>query len=73
MGVARRLLAGAERVTAMLFLPRDRTFFDLFDRAADNMVHTAEMFLEMLRNMEIREQFAAKIREAEHTDRKSVV
>jgi predicted phosphate transport protein (TIGR00153 family) len=51
----------------MLFLPRDKTFFDLFDRAAENMVHTAEMFLEMLRNMEIREQFADKIREAEHT------
>jgi uncharacterized protein len=51
----------------MVLLPNDRTFFDLFDRAAGNMVHTAEMFLEMLRNMEISEQFAAKIREAEHT------
>jgi uncharacterized protein len=51
----------------MFFLPSDNVFYDLFDRAADNIVLTAELFLEMLRNFEIRKEFVAKIREAEHT------
>ena len=50
----------------MFQLRQDKTFFDLFDRAADNMVHTAELFLEMLNHYELKAEFASNIREAEH-------
>jgi predicted phosphate transport protein (TIGR00153 family) len=51
----------------MFFLSSDGAFYDLFDRAANNIVYTAELFLEMLRNFELRKDFAKKIREAERT------
>ncbi len=50
----------------MLFGPKDKAFFDLFERAAENMVRTAELFLEMLRNFDRRKEILGAIREAEH-------
>ncbi|MBI3828054.1 MAG: DUF47 domain-containing protein [Planctomycetes bacterium] len=50
----------------MLFGPKDKAFFDLFERAAENMVRTAELFLEMLKNFDRRKEILGAIREAEH-------
>jgi hypothetical protein len=49
----------------MLLFSSDHGFFDLFDRAADNMVRTAELFREMLTRFERREEIVGAIREAE--------
>ena len=50
----------------MFGLSADKVFFDLFERAADNMVRTAELFLEMLQNYDRRREILGAIREAEH-------
>jgi len=50
----------------MLFGPKDTAFYDLFERAGDNTVRTAELFREMLNNFGRRDEILASIREAEH-------
>jgi uncharacterized protein len=50
----------------MFFLNSDKGFYELFDKVGQNAVHTAELFLEMLKNFELRKEFAAKIHENEH-------
>ena len=50
----------------MLFGSKDGAFFDLFERAADNAVKTAQLFQELLKNYERRDELLAAIREAEH-------
>ena len=50
----------------MLFGPTDTAFFDLFERAGENMVRTAEQFKEMLNNFDRRDEILSAIRESEH-------
>lgn len=50
----------------MLFASKDKAFYDLFERAADNMVRTSELFLQMLQNFDNRREILGAIREAEH-------
>jgi len=50
----------------MLFATKDSTFYDLFERAADNMVRTAELFQQMMLNFDNRKEILAAIRESEH-------
>ncbi len=50
----------------MLGLSPDRVFFDLFERAADNAVRTAELFQKMLLEFDKRHEILGAIREAEH-------
>ncbi|MCW8129881.1 MAG: DUF47 domain-containing protein [Planctomycetota bacterium] len=50
----------------MLFASKDKTFFDLFERAAENMVRTAELFQSMLKDFDRRKEILGAIREAEH-------
>ncbi|MBE7464575.1 MAG: DUF47 domain-containing protein [Planctomycetes bacterium] len=50
----------------MLFGSKDKHFFDLFERAAENMVRTAELFKEMLTEFDRRQEILGAIREAEH-------
>ena len=50
----------------MFFGNSDKAFFDLFERAADNMVRAAELFQQMLLEFDRRTEILAKIREAEH-------
>ncbi|MCZ7643743.1 MAG: DUF47 family protein [Planctomycetota bacterium] len=50
----------------MLFGQTDRHFFDLFERAAENMVRTSELFRQMLTEFERRQEVLGAIREAEH-------
>jgi predicted phosphate transport protein (TIGR00153 family) len=49
----------------MFFLDNDKGFYELFDQMGLNVVHAAELFLDMMRNFELRKDFAAKIHEAE--------
>ena len=49
----------------MLFLSDDKTFFDLFDRSAANMVRTAELFRQMLQEYARRTELSGAIRDAE--------
>jgi predicted phosphate transport protein (TIGR00153 family) len=48
-----------------LIAPRDREFFDLFDEAAGNIVRTAELLLEMLRDFPEKRELAREILIAE--------
>lgn len=50
----------------MLFGNKDGAFFDLFERAGENMVRTAELFKEMLIHFDRRDEILPAIREAEH-------
>lgn len=51
----------------MFFLSSDKGFYELFEKVGQNSVHTAELFLEMLKNFELRKDFVAKIHANEHT------
>jgi uncharacterized protein len=48
-----------------LIAPRDREFFDLFDEAAGNIVRSAELLLEMLRDFPEKRELAREILIAE--------
>ena len=50
----------------MLFGSKDGAFFDLFERAADNAVKTAQLFQELLKDYGRRDEILAAIRAAEH-------
>jgi uncharacterized protein Yka (UPF0111/DUF47 family) len=47
-------------------IPRDRTFFDLFEKAASIVVRTAEEYAQLARNYDQREDHVARIRQLEH-------
>src|SRR5512139_4280488 len=47
-------------------IPRDRTFFDLFEKAGEIMVRTAEAYAQLVRDYARREEFVARIRQFEH-------
>jgi len=47
-------------------IPRDRTFFDLFEKAAGVVVRVAEAYVELARDYAHREDHVAHIRQLEH-------
>lgn len=47
-------------------IPRDRTFFDLFEKAAGVVVRVAEAYVELARDYAHREDHVARIRQLEH-------
>jgi uncharacterized protein len=47
-------------------IPRDRTFFDLFEKAAAIVIRTAETYAELVRDYENRMEHVARIRQLEH-------
>jgi uncharacterized protein Yka (UPF0111/DUF47 family) len=47
-------------------IPRDRTFFDLFEKAAGIVVRVAETYAELARDYEHRDDHVARIRQLEH-------
>ena len=47
-------------------IPRDKVFFDLFDRSAQNVVHGAELLYSITDDWSKIEKVADEIREAEH-------
>ena len=47
-------------------IPRDRTFFDLFEKAAGIVVHAAETYSQLARDYEHRDDHVARIRQLEH-------
>lgn len=50
----------------MRLLPKEESFFDLFDQAADAVVRAAAAFLDMVRNYEDVQYKAGEIRRLEH-------
>ncbi len=56
-----------DRIFSFL-VPKDRKFFPLFCQAADNMVHTSELLIKLIREGDLvkRLEYIAAIREAEH-------
>ena len=50
----------------MFFVPTEKAFFDLFERSAENVVRTAELFQKMLQDFDNRQEIMGAIREAEH-------
>ena len=50
----------------MFFGSNDKTFFELFEKAADNMVLTARLFRELLQQFDRRHEVVEQLREAEH-------
>jgi uncharacterized protein Yka (UPF0111/DUF47 family) len=47
-------------------IPRDRTFFDLFEKGAGVVVRVAEAYVELARDYAHREDHVARIRQLEH-------
>ena len=49
-------------------VPKDRNFFPLFNQAADNMVHTSELLIKLIREGDLvkRLDYSMEIKEAEH-------
>ena len=47
-------------------IPRDRTFFDLFEKAAAIVIRTAETYAELAQDYEHRMEHVARIRQLEH-------
>lgn len=49
-------------------VPKDRKFFPLFNLAADNLVHTSELLIKLIReaDLEKRKDYMKAIRDAEH-------
>jgi predicted phosphate transport protein (TIGR00153 family) len=49
-------------------VPKDRKFFPLFNEAADNLVHTSELLIKLIRegDLEKRLEYIKAIKEAEH-------
>jgi len=49
-------------------VPKDRKFFPLFNQAADNMVHTSELLIKLIREGDLvkRLEYISAIKEAEH-------
>jgi uncharacterized protein Yka (UPF0111/DUF47 family) len=47
-------------------IPRDRTFFDLFEKAAGIVVHAAETYAQLARDYAQRDDHVARIRQLEH-------
>ena len=50
-------------------VPKDRKFFPLFNKAADNLVYTSELLIKLIRegDMETRLDYIKAIKDAEHT------
>lgn len=46
--------------------PRDRTFYELFNRAADNLVEAADVLAEFAADPTVREKLAVTLRDHEH-------
>jgi uncharacterized protein len=51
---------------SQLFAPREREFFDLFEEAGNNIVHTAALLEQMLEHWPDEAQLAREILECEH-------
>jgi uncharacterized protein len=47
-------------------VPQNRAFYELFDRAAANLVETAELLVELLEHYPDRSQLVARIKDHEH-------
>lgn len=47
-------------------VPQNRAFYELFDRAAANLVETAELLVELLEHYPDRSQLVARIKDREH-------
>src|SRR6188474_2224466 len=48
------------------FLPKEENFFELFERAAGNAHHAAELFIEFLEKFDDIEERAKQIKDIEH-------
>jgi uncharacterized protein len=55
-----------ERVARIRLVPQSRQFYELFDRAAQNLVTTAQLLLELLEHYPDRRELVDQIKDHEH-------